>query len=64
MYLYSSVSKKIRVSPSFVSYAEYVVGGSDDDRSYFPQGIIQVLFIDINIIAHGNERVTRFPKNT
>ena len=35
MYLYSSVSKKIRVSPRLVSHAEYVVGGSDDEGSYF-----------------------------
>ena len=33
--LYSSVSKKIRVSSRLVSNAEYVVGGSDDDGSYF-----------------------------
>ena len=40
MYLYSSVSKKIRVSQRLVSHAEYKVGRSDDDGSYFPQGII------------------------
>ena len=28
--LYSSASKKTRVSPRLVSHAEYVVGGSDD----------------------------------
>ena len=36
MYLYSSVGKKIGVSPRLVSHAEYVVGRSDDDGSNFP----------------------------
>ena len=35
MYLYSSVSKKIGVSPRPVPHAEYKVNGSNDG-SYFP----------------------------
>ena len=54
MYLYGLASKKIGVSPRFVSHAEYVVVGSDDDGSYFPKIIIYKLYFDIKIIAHDN----------
>jgi len=49
-------------NPRFVSRAEYEVGGlMIMDVISFMQ--IEVLFIDMKIIAHSNERVTRFLKN-
>jgi len=61
--LYSSVKRKMESNPRFVSRAEYEVGGlMIMDVISFMQ--IEVLFIDMKIIAHSNERVTRLLKNS
>jgi len=64
MNIHRLANKEIWVISRLDSHAEYIVAWSDDDGCNFPLCIIQVLFIDIKIIAHITERGTRFPKNS
>ena len=61
VYLANSVIRKIGVSSRLVSQSECVVRGSDNDDNDSPYCIFQVVFFEIEIITHNNER-SDFPK--